>query len=488
MKVEILLKKKFYSEKKWHLWGHRYLTVRVAEAFSRSASEYWKKFYGINFNNHLYNFNDSLTACYFLRVELKKLKRFFLQRIKNYNSISKFYTAAAEKEFHHYLHQAHLSSKGNLKSFTNNQILKRYISFIIAERRAIARFWFIFEIDKIFGDLIKDIARRYSKKIDLPQAEILSTLSQPLKATAVWQEHLDRLLLAERKIKKTFTQTALINHAKKYSWFPIFNLDEKNWTIKDVQNLINKSAKNLILIRQELKNLYSNLKERKEIIVKLKEISLNNANDYKIISWAPEISYYREHRNDIRRQGLFYVKPLYQEIAQRLNISLSELLFLDSNEIIKLLKRGAVDLELLKQRRSGFSCGTIRGKWFILNYPIFKKSKKENKKIKIIRGTSASAGKIIGKVFLILRPEFDLSKFPKDNILVTSMTSPAFVPAIERSKAMITDEGGLTCHAAIIARELKIPCVVGTKIATKLLKNGDNVEVDANNGVVKILH
>jgi pyruvate,water dikinase len=55
-------------------------------------------------------------------------------------------------------------------------------------------------------------------------------------------------------------------------------------------------------------------------------------------------------------------------------------------------------------------------------------------------------------------------------------------------KAIITDEGGLTCHAAIIARELKIPCVVGTKITTKFLKNGDNVEVDANNGIIKILH
>ena len=56
---------------------------------------------------------------------------------------------------------------------------------------------------------------------------------------------------------------------------------------------------------------------------------------------------------------------------------------------------------------------------------------------------------------------------------------------MRRAKAIITDEGGLTCHAAIISRELGIPCIIGTKIATKVLKDGDMVEVDANKGIVK---
>ena len=61
------------------------------------------------------------------------------------------------------------------------------------------------------------------------------------------------------------------------------------------------------------------------------------------------------------------------------------------------------------------------------------------------------------------------------------------MPAIQKAKAIITNEGGITCHAAVISRELGIPCIVGTKIATKVLKDGDLVKVDANKGIVKVI-
>jgi pyruvate,water dikinase len=75
----------------------------------------------------------------------------------------------------------------------------------------------------------------------------------------------------------------------------------------------------------------------------------------------------------------------------------------------------------------------------------------------------------------------------KGEILVSPMTMPDFLPAMKKAAAFVTDEGGMACHAAIVAREIKKPCVVGTKNATKILKDGDLVEVDANNGVVRIL-
>jgi len=75
----------------------------------------------------------------------------------------------------------------------------------------------------------------------------------------------------------------------------------------------------------------------------------------------------------------------------------------------------------------------------------------------------------------------------KGDILVASMTSPDFIVAIRKASAIVTDEGGMTCHAAIVSRELKIPCIVATRIATKLLKDNDLVEVDADHGRVKIL-
>jgi pyruvate,water dikinase len=75
--------------------------------------------------------------------------------------------------------------------------------------------------------------------------------------------------------------------------------------------------------------------------------------------------------------------------------------------------------------------------------------------------------------------------FNYGDILVTIMTSPDFVVVMKKAAAIITDEGGLTSHAAIISRELEKPCIVGTRSASRILKDGDLVEVDANLGVVR---
>ena len=78
-------------------------------------------------------------------------------------------------------------------------------------------------------------------------------------------------------------------------------------------------------------------------------------------------------------------------------------------------------------------------------------------------------------------------KFEKGEILVASMTRPDFAPLIKKAAEDVTDEGGITSHAAVICREFKLPCIVGTKIATKVLKDGMLVEVNGNHAVVRIL-
>ena len=73
------------------------------------------------------------------------------------------------------------------------------------------------------------------------------------------------------------------------------------------------------------------------------------------------------------------------------------------------------------------------------------------------------------------------------DVLVSVATTPSIVTAMKKAAAIVTDQGGLTCHAAIVSRELGVPCVVGTKIATASLKDGDLVEVDAMKGIVRKL-
>lgn len=105
----------------------------------------------------------------------------------------------------------------------------------------------------------------------------------------------------------------------------------------------------------------------------------------------------------------------------------------------------------------------------------------------VVKGLPASPGKAAGKAHVILDPA-NIDEFKDGEILVTTMTAPDWVPAMKKAKAIVTDAGGMTCHAAIVSRELGIPCIVGTKSrseeATVNIKNGQDITVDASNGVV----
>ena len=117
---------------------------------------------------------------------------------------------------------------------------------------------------------------------------------------------------------------------------------------------------------------------------------------------------------------------------------------------------------------------------------------KEEKKVTtdrkvIVKGLPASSGNVAGRVHVILDPS-RIDEFKEGEILVTEMTAPDWVPAMKKAKAIVTDSGGMTCHASIVSRELGIPCIVGTKsrgeAATTTIPDGIDVTIDATHGVV----
>jgi len=105
----------------------------------------------------------------------------------------------------------------------------------------------------------------------------------------------------------------------------------------------------------------------------------------------------------------------------------------------------------------------------------------------VIKGSIACKGFVASATAKVIHSQKDFDIFNEGDVLITSMTRPEFVPLMRKASAVITDEGGVTCHAAIISRELNIPCIIGTKFATQILKSGDTIEVDANKGIIKKL-
>ena len=108
-------------------------------------------------------------------------------------------------------------------------------------------------------------------------------------------------------------------------------------------------------------------------------------------------------------------------------------------------------------------------------------------KIREIKGQVAYKGVARGVARLVLSDHGTNTTFNEGDILVSINSNPTLMPFIRKAAAIVTDEGGIASHAAIVSRELKKPCVIGTKISTKVLKDGDMVEVDANHGVVRKL-
>ena len=172
---------------------------------------------------------------------------------------------------------------------------------------------------------------------------------------------------------------------------------------------------------------------------------------------------------------------------------LKEVQKMDDDLIIELAKYG-LTIERHYGKPMDIEWAVEKGKIYIVQArpitTIKKKSSKdsvnvkEEKKLKeLLRGLPASPGIASGRVKIIYSAD-EIDKIEKGDVLVTTMTNPDMVPAMEKAAAIVTDEGGITSHAAIVSRELGVPCIVGTERATKVLKNGQLVTVDAYKGVV----
>jgi len=200
----------------------------------------------------------------------------------------------------------------------------------------------------------------------------------------------------------------------------------------------------------------------------------------------------REKYEDVHKVANSLQEKLLNKLETQLSIEKGTLRYLTANEFKKFILNKKLPRNI-KNRKKFLFIGYLKsGEKFYSKIDAIKKIKtidknyKKNLKINIIKGNIAFGGLVKGKVKIIKKIS-ESNDLCQGEILVASMTDPRYLPAMKKAAAIITDEGGITCHAAIVAREMKKPCIIGTKIATQALKDGDLVEVDADKGVVKIL-
>lgn len=330
------------------------------------------------------------------------------------------------------------------------------------------------------------------KKIDANKAEdYLETLSALTKLSFTQQEELDLLRLALIKNKKK-RLNAFLKHAELYrlllsNYAGSKILSEQYFEKKvkrlssrsDVQKRIRKIEGRMIDAQKKKRALVKNVGLSKNVQFTAEQLSNS-------IWWQ-----------DLRKMYIwrmqFYTDKLVKEIAWRNNWKFNDIVWCWPWEVTQLAQRQKLDYKKIISRAKVYCW--VSGKEKVKEYygkqaeSLLKKyDSRVSQSIKEVRGLVVSRGNgynVRGAVKIIRDPFKDQKKMKKGDILVAPMTSPEFVILMRKAAAVVTDTGGMTSHAAVVSRELGIPCLVRTGAATKVFKDGDIVEVNTKTGTVK---
>jgi phosphoenolpyruvate synthase/pyruvate phosphate dikinase len=443
-----------------------------------SYSLFLRTYLKIPFNRVIMIFNNGMWNCAIDLKEWGKSQEGMFRMYKKDPKIIDKFTKKFKKTIKKYLNFTKTLVKKDFSKLSNKDLLKLYKkynqeyvkSFIYGECPAQALKWFLEE--ELKGKLLEII--KDEKKVN----EIFSLLIMPSKDTFITKEEKDLLkIVLSKNVKEK-----LKKHTQKYNWISV-DYNEKPMTIKDFENNLRK-IKNP---KQRLKEL-KNRKIKQEQLKTKKKHKIDNET-FKLCIAAQKCVYLMDLKREEYSKAHYHVQFLMKEIGKRLGLSLRQADYLTIKEVEKGLAKNIKfnKKNLDKRYKKSVYIGDEYS--FVVadkkqEAAIRKNLEKKIGKIKELKGICGNPGKVRAKARVILKTK-DFPKFKKGEILVTAFTTPDFIVVMKKASGFVTDFGGITSHAAIVSRELKVPCIVGTEQATKTIKTGDLIEIDAKNGVVK---
>ena len=384
-------------------------------------------------------------------------------------------------------------SKMDFEALTNEHLHKIFSEWSDGYLKLVRHMYTPHIIELALTTEITDWLNQKLKTLDKQEKieQHLSIILISTKETFATQEQKELLKIAEKakQLSNTEVDELIERHAKKWAWMPMVNIGNKprdKDSFKAVFNSLKGSGKPENRLAEIEKERNRQIKEMHNLLQELTPPE----NIKQMIETLQEFIFLRTYRMDVYGQANYFVQPLLNEIASRASLTSVELLYLTHLEILEFLKgRQIPSKDEIKRRTSAFGFSIKNGVISpILSGDDARKLKKtelkEEESGTILKGNVASRGVAIGRVKIILSVE-DIGKIEKGDILVAKMTTPDMTVGLGKASAIVTDEGGITCHAAIVSREFGITCIVGTHRATKLLIVGDFVKVDAEKGTIE---
>lgn len=483
------------SNKDWYnksyagyLFGINEQAIGIAYAAKNPiALPYGVAFYNVTKLNHWDWFWDN--------EEIKKKRALIIKKAVKDNNFAEEFLSSWDKEFEEFIEIYNEGIGTDLEKASNkdlSNILKKIHEHYVIN----GGFGYI--VDSFLTSDKEDwlVVKIKEELKEKASQEVIAKLTQPAFSSFVneYESGLINIakMVSEKKDKKIIDKT-ISKLASDFIWIKANYNDKMPLTIEIVKSEANKLLEKKINFDKEIEEkehgAEHNIKVKQDLYKKLK-ISQELQ---RIIRVSEVFTHAQDKRKERVLKTNFIHFKIFDEIAKRFKKSQTESYYLSVEEAISLLDGNKIDWKKIERRsKEEFMEIYFNGQSKMLyKEEIAKLIDKKNLfhdhgSVQELRGAVAYRGNVRGRV-QVLRNSKDIDLFKEGNILVANQTTPEFVPAMKKAAAIVTDQGGITCHAAIVSRELKRPCVIGTKIATRILKDGDIIEIDGDKGIVRII-
>ncbi|MFC1769083.1 PEP-utilizing enzyme [Nanoarchaeota archaeon] len=496
--VKGLLNKKVsqWTNKKWYhqrFDGCPYFIHFIAEAEIVTHMDRKKKG---SFNVHYCFFKEGTADWYIDMVEIKDIYSWIIDEGKNDIHFSKTIIKKWDKDQDLFYKKCAEVGKNDLSKLKDEGLMKLHDDFlqIAINKNSSSSIidGFALGTDELIAEEIKKLCDDSDIKGELRCTDVFSKLTAPNHLSFINEAEIALLKVAnEIKQDPSKKDQLLSNHQKQYFWTSNNYVDDNILSVehfgKEVENILSLDLDIDDYIKKIEGTPSRNKKEKEELMKRL-----NVPSELKfLIEVSEDFTYWQDERKKSTFWTTHYFSLILSEISKRKNIPLDLIKYMSPREVSEIFSK-EIDKKALEERRK--NCVFY---WDKEGHDCVHGNEADEVKEKILgkhdlsdvddfRGLTACMGKAVGNV-KILRSVKEINKFEKGDILVSVMTRPDYIPAMKKAAAIVTDEGGVTCHAAIVSRELGIPCIIGTKIATKVLKDNMKVEVNANHSWVRII-
>lgn len=339
--------------------------------------------------------------------------------------------------------------------------------------------------------LEREIKQELREKANLA---IIATLTAPAVETFVNAFELEKLkiaLMISKRVKEGIIFHACEKAAKNFSWIKTNYHVAPALTPQEIhEEALQESTKYGSGISEKIKIEKSRINENKKRKAELmKKLNLSQKLQ-RVLEIVEIFTGIQDKRKELVLRVNFLLFRALNVVTEKSKIEDKLIYYLMPDEFFEKSKFQKVNWQEIKERRDQGALMILdSGRYYILPKRIYEKEIALENFFRVststeVKGAVAYQGKVQGIARIVTNVQ-EIGKFGIGEILIANQTTPEFIPAMKKALAFVTDQGGITCHAAIVAREMKKPCVIGTKIATKIFKDGDFVEVDATRGIVR---